>query len=79
MLIYSELIHLIPYLVLLLSGRGSSLYNEPSFDTRTLSSFIPVPCSGFLCNGEIGSLGGTTRLHGFTVVTGIIRLDGPQP
>ena len=69
--------HRPPYFVLP-SGRGTSLYDEPSYDTRTLSSFIPVPCSGFLCNGEIGSVGGTTHLHGFTCAAGVVRLVAPQ-
>lgn len=33
------------------NGRGMSLYNEPSWDSRTLASYIPVPVSGFMCNG----------------------------
>ncbi|GAX75694.1 hypothetical protein CEUSTIGMA_g3137.t1 [Chlamydomonas eustigma] len=61
------------------NGRGSSLYQEPSYDTRTVSSFIPVPCSGFLCNGEIGGLRGSTHLHGFTCVVGVIRAANQAP
>lgn len=34
------------------NGRGTSLYNEPSWDSRTLAAYIPVPVSGFMCNGE---------------------------
>lgn len=34
------------------NGRGTSLYNEPSWDSRTLAGYIPVPVSGFMCNGE---------------------------
>lgn len=33
------------------NGRGMNLYNEPSWDSRTLASYIPVPVSGFMCNG----------------------------
>lgn len=33
------------------NGRGTSLYNEPSWDSRTLAGYIPVPVSGFMCNG----------------------------
>jgi len=42
------------------NGRGMSLYDEPSWDSRTLAGFIPVPCSGFMCNGERrgGGMGG---------------------
>jgi small ligand-binding sensory domain FIST len=34
------------------NGRGTNLYDEPSFDSRTLTSYVPVPCCGFMCNGE---------------------------
>jgi hypothetical protein len=39
------------------NGRGMNLYNEPSWDSRTLASYIPVPVSGFMCNGGLGLLG----------------------
>lgn len=44
------------------NGRGTSLYNEPSWDSRQLAGFIPVPVSGFMCNGELGEreVGGTS-------------------
>jgi small ligand-binding sensory domain FIST len=34
------------------NGRGTSLYNEPSWDSRQLAGFIHVPVSGFMCNGK---------------------------
>ncbi len=33
------------------NGRGVGLFGEPDFDSRTLASFLPVPSSGFFCNG----------------------------
>lgn len=54
-------------------GRGEGLYNEPDFDSQLFNQFIPVPVSGFFCNGEIGPVGGTTFLHGYTSVFGICR------
>ena len=33
------------------NGRGEGLFGEPGFDSRTLASFLPVPSSGFFCNG----------------------------
>lgn len=39
-------------LVFSCNGRGTGLYDEPHYDSRTLASYIPVPCSGFMCNGE---------------------------
>jgi hypothetical protein len=32
-----------------------------------------VPVSGFFCNGEIGPVGGTTYLHGYTSCFAIFR------
>ncbi|KAF6260236.1 hypothetical protein COO60DRAFT_1637771 [Scenedesmus sp. NREL 46B-D3] len=55
------------------NGRGMNLYDEPSYDSRTLASYIPVPCGGFMCNGELGSIGGATHLHGFTCATAVFR------
>ena len=33
------------------NGRGEGLFGEADFDSRTLASFLPVPSSGFFCNG----------------------------
>lgn len=54
-------------------GRGEGLYNEPDFDSQLFNQFFPVPVSGFFCNGEIGPVGSTTFLHGYTSVFGICR------
>jgi small ligand-binding sensory domain FIST len=55
-------------------GRGEGLYNEPNFDSRLFSRYLSqVPLSGFFCGGEIGPIGGTTFLHGYTSVFGICR------
>ena len=32
-----------------------------------------VPLGGFFCNGEIGPVGGSTHLHGYTSSFGIFR------
>lgn len=55
-------------------GRGERLYGEPNFDSRLFNQYQPdVPLSGFFCNGEIGPVGGSTFLHGYTSVFGIYR------
>lgn len=48
-----------PFATLMFScnGRGTNLYSEPSYDARTVASYLPVPISGFLANGEIGKVG----------------------
>lgn len=55
-------------------GRGRSLYDAPNFDSRLFAQKIPdIPLSGFFCNGEIGPVGGSSFIHGFTSVFGIMR------
>ncbi|WP_088891034.1 FIST signal transduction protein [Leptolyngbya ohadii] len=55
-------------------GRGEGLYNQPNYDSGLFSRYVKdIPLSGFFCNGEIGPVGGTTFLHGYTSVFGICR------
>lgn len=55
-------------------GRGAGLYGEPNFDSQLFSKYVgQLPLSGFFCNGEIGPIAGTTFLHGYTSVFGILR------
>jgi small ligand-binding sensory domain FIST len=56
-------------------GRGEGLYGKPNFDSELFLQYIPdIPLSGFFCNGEIGPVGGTTFLHGYTSVFGIFSV-----
>ena len=49
------------------NGRGRGLFGEPDHDATALAeAFGPVPTAGFFCNGEIGPVGGSNYLHGFT-------------
>ncbi len=60
-------------------GRGHGLYQEANFDSRLFHHHLgPVPLSGFFCNGEIGPIGGTTFLHGYTSVFGLCRQPSSQ-
>lgn len=55
-------------------GRGEGLYGKPNFDSALFQRYIAhTPVSGFFCNGEIGPVGSTTFLHGYTSVFGICR------
>lgn len=62
-------------------GRGEHLYGEPGFDTRVFVEHMgdAVPVGGFFCNGEIGPVGGTTFLHGYTSSFGLFRPRPPDP
>lgn len=53
-------------------GRGQRLYGQPNFDTQVFQEYFgSLPLGGFFCNGEIGPVGGTTFLHGYTSVFAI--------
>lgn len=55
-------------------GRGQGLYGKPDFDSQLLCRYINnISVGGFFCNGEIGPVGGSTFLHGYTSVFGICR------
>lgn len=55
-------------------GRGEGLYGKPNFDSELFRRYIKhIPVGGFFCNGEIGPVGGSTFLHGYTSVFGICR------
>jgi small ligand-binding sensory domain FIST len=55
-------------------GRGMHLYGVPDHDTRAFRAhFGDVPVGGFFCSGEIGPVGGETRLHGYTSSFGVFR------
>lgn len=56
------------------NGRGTNLFDKPNCDTEQFSRALgPLPLGGFFCSGEIGPVGKTTFLHGFTSVFGICR------
>ena len=55
-------------------GRGQYLYGRPNHDTDVFRDKLgAVPLGGFFCNGEIGPVGGTTFLHGYTSSFGLFR------
>ncbi|CAA9460481.1 MAG: FIG00870999: hypothetical protein [uncultured Rubrobacteraceae bacterium] len=59
-------------------GRGEHLYRKPNFDTGIFREHLgEVPVGGFFCNGEIGPVGGTTFLHGYTSSFGLFRPREP--
>ncbi len=55
-------------------GRGEGLYGKPNFDSELFSRYVQdIPIGGFFCGGEIGPVGGSTFIHGYTSVFGICR------
>ena len=56
------------------TGRGKSLYGSSHHDVRTIHTVSgKVPTGGCFCNGEIGPVGGTNFLHGYTASIGLFR------
>jgi small ligand-binding sensory domain FIST len=50
-------------------GRGQHLYGRPNVDSQLFQSYLPgTTLSGCFCHGEIGPVGDTTYLHGYTAV-----------
>ena len=55
------------------NGRGKHLFGAPHHDAKAVADSIgPVPSVGFFCNGEIGPVGGSNFLHGYTASIGLI-------
>ncbi|HEX8112500.1 MAG TPA: FIST N-terminal domain-containing protein [Kofleriaceae bacterium] len=55
-------------------GRGAHLFGEPDHDSRLFRAHLgDVAVGGFFCNGEIGQVGGTTFLHGYTSSFALFR------
>ena len=55
-------------------GRGEHLYGRPDHDTDMFRDKVgDIPLAGFFCNGEIGQVGGSTYLHGYTSSFGVFR------
>jgi small ligand-binding sensory domain FIST len=59
------------------NGRGAGLFGAPDHDARTIREVLgALPLAGLFCNGEIGPVGATTFLHGFTAS---LALLSPTP
>ncbi len=55
-------------------GRGAGLYGVADRDSGLFRrAFGDVPVGGMFCAGEIGPVQGTTFLHGYTTVLGLLR------
>ena len=55
-------------------GRGQLLFGAPDHDTDMFRDKVaPVSIAGFFCNGEIGPVGGSTFLHGYTSSFALFR------
>lgn len=57
------------------NGRGSRLYHKPDGDISVVRQALggDVPVAGFFCGGELGPIGGTNFVHGYTASMVIFR------
>ncbi len=56
------------------TGRGRSLYGLAHQDVRMIQTVSgKLPIGGLFCNGEIGPIGETNFLHGYTASLGLFR------
>ena len=60
-------------------GRGKAFYGTPQQDLKTIRSLFGagVSVGGLFCNGEIGPVGGTNFLHGYTASLGLFHPANP--
>jgi small ligand-binding sensory domain FIST len=56
-------------------ARGKAFYGAAHHDLKTIREVVggQAPIGGFFCNGEIGPVGGTNFVHGYTASLGLFR------
>jgi small ligand-binding sensory domain FIST len=54
------------------AGRGQAFFGVPHCDAQTLSIALGGPLAGFFSAGEIGPIGPTTHLHGYTASAAVL-------
>ncbi len=55
------------------AGRGQGFFGVPNHDAGLIEeSFGPLPLAGFFCAGEIGPVGVTNHVHGYTASAAMI-------
>ncbi len=56
------------------TGRGQHLFSEPNYESNAFFDRVGhIPLTGFFCSGEIGPVGHSTHLHGYTSSFGLFR------
>jgi small ligand-binding sensory domain FIST len=53
------------------NGRGQHMFTLPNHDVDAVEDALGAPAAGFFCAGEIGPVGGTNFLHGFTATMAV--------
>jgi small ligand-binding sensory domain FIST len=57
------------------NGRGERFFGHPNVDVTTVGRALgdDVPVAGFFCGGEIGPIGNSNFIHGYTASMAIFR------
>ena len=56
------------------TGRGQHLFSAPNYESSAFFDRVGrIPLTGFFCSGEIGPVGHSTHLHGYTSSFGLFR------
>jgi small ligand-binding sensory domain FIST len=59
------------------NGRGTRLFGYPNHDAGLLSEQVEgIPTSGFFAQGELGPIGGTNFIHGYTASIALFEPEG---
>jgi small ligand-binding sensory domain FIST len=59
------------------NGRGSRLFGMPDHDAALVRECLgEIPLAGFFAQGEVGPIGGSNFLHGFTASLALFRPEG---
>ncbi len=57
-------------------GRGQGLFGKPDHDAALIQEHLgPIPLAGLLANGEIGPVGPSSHLHGYTAALALFVRD----
>lgn len=57
-------------------GRGQGLFGKPDHDATLIQEHLgPLPLTGLLANGEIGPVGSSCHLHGYTASLALLVRD----
>ena len=54
------------------NGRGARMFGMPDHDARLVSDHVGGAVAGFFCAGELGPVGSSTFLHGFTASIAVL-------
>jgi small ligand-binding sensory domain FIST len=57
------------------NGRGAAMFSESDHDSRAVADAIGPAVAGLFCGGEIGPVGGSNFVHGFTATMALFLGD----